>query len=159
MDQHRWLTADEERAWRGYRRMRTLLDLQITRDLAALGLSDADYDVLSTLTEADDHRWRANELAAHLRWSSSRLSHHVGRMERRGLVAREAVPGDRRGSSITLTPAGWAVLQSAAREHVASVRRHFIDLMTPDQLATLEAITRTVNDHLGAAVSDDRPSA
>ena len=44
--------AEEMRAWLGYRRLRTLLDLQITRDLAGDSqLSDADYDVLSTVSE------------------------------------------------------------------------------------------------------------
>ena len=149
MAQTKWLTKAEERAWRGYRRMRLLLDLQITRDLARLGLSDADYDVLSTLTEVADHRWRANDLANHLLWSSSRLSHHVGRMERRGLVAREAVEGDARGAVITLTRKGWSTLERAAKDHVASVRRNFIDLLTPRQLAALDEIAQVVTAHLG----------
>ena len=85
----RWLSESEERAWRGYRRMRALLDLQITRDLARdSSLSDSDYDVLSTLTEIPGRSWRASELAGRLLWSTSRLSHHVARMEQRGLVVR-----------------------------------------------------------------------
>jgi hypothetical protein len=39
----RWLTPPQERAWRRYRRMRTLLDLQIARDLHQdSGLSETD---------------------------------------------------------------------------------------------------------------------
>ena len=53
MNESRWPTEDEERAWHRYRRMRTLLDLQISRDLARDGLSDPDYDVLSTVSEAE----------------------------------------------------------------------------------------------------------
>jgi hypothetical protein len=48
VDTPNWLSAREAHAWRGYRRMRALLDLQLARDLARdSGLSEADYDVLS----------------------------------------------------------------------------------------------------------------
>ena len=137
----RWLTDPEQRAWRGYRRMRALLDLQVTRDLARdSGLSDADYDVLSTLTEVDGHRWRATELATRLLWSSSRLSHHVGRMERRGLVTREGCDDDGRGATIVLTAKGWRTIREAAPAHVA--------------LEALEEISQTVIDHLGSQPGD-----
>lgn len=147
----RWLTPAEDRAWRGYRLMRTLLDLRLTRDLAAdSGLSEADYDVLSTLTEAPGDRCRPGELAARLLWSTSRLAHQVGRMEKRGLVAREAVDTDGRGATVVLTGAGRAVLEAAAPLHVESVRRNLVDLLTPAELETLAAITARVVDHLGS---------
>lgn len=145
----RWLSRDEERAWRGYRRMHTLLDLQIGRDLFSdSALSDADYDVLSTLTESRDKSWRASELAKHLSWSTSRLAHHVGRMERRGLVRRDNCVEDGRGATIVLADAGWAVLQEAAPRHVASVRRNFIDLLTPSELQSLVIISEKVINQL-----------
>jgi DNA-binding MarR family transcriptional regulator len=149
MAQPRWLNADQQRAWRGYRRMRTLLDLQVTRDLSSdSGLSDSDYDVLSTLTEHPQHRWRANELADRLLWSTSRLAHHVGRMERRGLVARQTCEDDARGATIVLTTQGMTVLKAAAPLHVASVRRNFIDLLDPDELEALVRITEKVIEQL-----------
>lgn len=144
----RWLTPAEERSWRAYRRMRTLLDLHLARDLGReSGLSESDYDVLSTLSEAPGSRWRANELAARLLWSSSRLAHHVGRMERRGLIARSAADGDARGAVITLTDRGLAVLEAAAPGHVVSVRRHLIDLLTPAEVEALGTIAGKVIRH------------
>ena len=141
----KWLTPKQERAWRAYRRMRTLLDLQLARDLAEdAGLSEADYDILSTLTEETGPPWRANELAARLLWSSSRLAHQVGRMERRGLVKRTPCGDDRRGALIHLTAKGRKTLGRAAPPHVESVRQHFIDVMTPDELETLANITTRV---------------
>jgi DNA-binding MarR family transcriptional regulator len=140
-----WLDEREMRAWRGYRRLRTLLDLELARDLNRdSGLSEPDYDVLSTLTEAAEPRWRATELAARLSWSTSRLAHHVSRMEARGLVAREPCDDDGRGAVITLTDAGWATLRAAAPRHVASVRRHFVDLLTRDEIDTLATIAEKV---------------
>ena len=144
-----WLTEPQERAWRRYRRMRTLLDLQITRDLGRdSGLSETDYDVLSTLSEKPEGRWRAGDLAAQLLWSTSRLAHHVGRMEQRGLVAREPCPGDARGALISLTEHGWATLRAAAPAHVASVRRHLIDLLSADEVAALDTNAGKVITHL-----------
>jgi DNA-binding MarR family transcriptional regulator len=145
----RWLSRPEDRAWRGYRRMRTLLDLRLARDLAQhSGLSEPDYDVLSTLTERPDSQWRASELATHLLWSSSRLAHHVGRMERRGLVRRMPCEDDGRGALITLTDHGRTVLEHAAPGHVESVRRNFVDLLTTGEITTLAAIAEKVTTHL-----------
>jgi DNA-binding MarR family transcriptional regulator len=145
----RWLSDEEMRAWRGYRRMRTLLDLQISRDLSTdSGLSDADYDVLSTLSEAPDHRMRLTDLAGAILWSVSRLSHQVTRMQQRGLVRRDECPSDGRGAVLVLTDAGWNAVREAAAHHVDSVRRHFIDLLTPEQVAALSGIAENVVDHL-----------
>jgi DNA-binding MarR family transcriptional regulator len=150
-----WLSAEEEAAWRAYRRMRTLLDLQIARDLARDShLSESDYDVLSTLTEKPGRSWRASELAAQLLWSTSRLAHHLGRMERRGLIARGECAEDGRGATVTLTGAGWAALEAAAPEHVASVRRHFIDLLTPAEVQALAVLAGKVLGHLAEPPGD-----
>ena len=149
MDEPRWLNEPEMRAWRGYRRMRQLLDLEINRDLAReSGLSEPDYDVLSNLSEADGRRGRLVELADRMLWSKSRLSHHITRMEQRGLVTREECPSDGRGAVIVLTDGGLRAIQAAAPGHVESVRRHLIDLLTEEQIDTLATMTQTVLGHL-----------
>ena len=154
----RWLTTPQERAWRRYRRMRTLLDLQITRDLHRdSDLSAADYDVLSTLSEKPEGSWRARDLAAQLLWSTSRLAHHVGRMEQRGLVARQPCADDARGALISLTEQGRGTLRKAAPPHVASVRRHMIDLLTAEEVAALDAIAGKVIAHLAGEVPSEPP--
>ncbi|MGI8415471.1 MAG: MarR family winged helix-turn-helix transcriptional regulator [Nakamurella sp.] len=147
----RWLDQDEERAWRGYRQLRALLDLQISRDLAhAAQLSDADYDVLSDLSETDGHRLRLIDLAGRMLWSKSRLAHHIDRMENRGLVRREGDPTVSRGVWIALAPAGLLAIENAAPGHVASVRSHFIDLLTAEQLSVLGDVAEIVVTHLQA---------
>jgi len=138
--------------------MRALLDLQVTRDLARdSGLSDADYDVLSNVSESAGHSLRLGDLAAHMHWSKSRLSHHVARMERRGLVARQDCPSDGRGAILTLTEAGWQAIAGAAPAHVESVRRHFIDLLTGEQIRVLGDLTETVLAHLGSVQDPPGP--
>jgi DNA-binding MarR family transcriptional regulator len=151
VDDPRWLTDREARAWHGYRRMRLLLDQRLARDLTrGTGLSEADYDVLSTLSETPAHRKRLGDLAAHMGWSTSRLSHQVSRMENRRLVHREEAPGDGRGCLVSLSPAGLRAIEAAAPFHVASVRRHLMDLLTEDELAVLDAVTHRVIERLGA---------
>jgi DNA-binding MarR family transcriptional regulator len=146
----RWLDDAEARAWRGYMRMRTLLHAQIVRDLAReAGLSGPDYDVLSNVSEAEGRRARLGDLAARMAWSRSRLSHHITRMEQRGLVTREDCADDGRGAFVVLTDAGWRAIQAAAPGHVASVRRHFIDLLSREQLDALADISQTVVRRLG----------
>ena len=148
----KWLTREEDAAWRGYRRMRLLLDLQIARDLANdSGLSEADYDVLSTLSETAGHRVRLGDLAAHMLWSTSRLSHHTSRMQQRGLVVREECLDDGRGSGVVLTEEGMATIRAAAPDHVASVRRHLIDLLTPGERAALTSLSNRVVERLAGA--------
>jgi DNA-binding MarR family transcriptional regulator len=141
----RWLDADEDRAWRSYRRMFTLLEATLAQELVeGTGLSMADYTVLSNLVEADGRRWRLTDLADHMRWSQSRLSHQIRRMEERGLVRREPSPDDARSSHAVLTRDGLQAIAGAAPIHFAGVRQHMIDLLTLDQLKTLEEIADTV---------------
>lgn len=149
MTDPRWLNEAEDRAWRGYRRMRSLLDLQIVRDLARdSDLSDADYDVLSNLSETSDHRRRLTEIAARMLWTKSRLSHHLTRMQQRGLVAKEDCDSDGRGAYVVLTEEGRRAIEEAAPAHVESVRTHLIDLLTPEQINVLGDIAETVVTHL-----------
>jgi DNA-binding MarR family transcriptional regulator len=144
----RWLDDAEMRAWLAYRRMRLLLSAEINRDLAKeAGLSEADYDVLSNLTASDDRK-RLSELAARMQWSKSRLSHHITRMEQRGLVRREGVDADARGSLVVLTPQGRRTIEQAAPGHVASVRRHLIDRLSAEQIRVLGEIGEVVLDPL-----------
>ena len=160
MDAPRWLNDREDRAWRGYRRMRRLLDLELARELMQdAGLSEPDYDVLSDLSETPDQRLRLSELADRMLWSRSRLSHHLTRMQQRGLVSREECPSDGRGSIVVLTPAGRRAVEAAAPGHVAAVRRHLIDLLTPDEVAALAALTHRVVDHLADGDGRAAPAA
>jgi len=108
------------------------------------GLSDADYGVLAELSEAPDERLRAFQLGRRLQWEKSRLSHHLRRMEGRGLVARQGCDTDRRGAEVVLTATGRAAIEGAAPKHVAEVRASFVDALTQEQLEQLGAIAAAV---------------
>ena len=147
-DAPRWLSGDEQATWQAYRRMARRLDARLAQDLLRdSGLSMQDYDVLSNLSGAAGGRLPAKDLAAHLFWSASRLSHHLDRMEKRGLVCRER-RADGRGSDVVLTDAGWESLRAAAPGHVESVRQAFFDHLSPRDQQVLRRIGETVADGL-----------
>lgn len=130
--------------------MQLQLTAVLSRSLAAEGLSYPDYLVLASLSDRADGRARPVELGRDLGWEKSRISHHLTRMEQRGLVERVDCPTDQRGWFVAMTAAGRAAIASAAPGHVAAVRRHFIDLLTPEQLEAIDEIAATVLAHLAA---------
>lgn len=141
----RWLDERQQRAWRSYLAMNTQLTARLHRQLQSdSGLSLADFAVLVQLTDRPDERVRVGELAQALQWEKSRLSHHLARMQRRGLVAREGCPDDARGAFIVLTPHGRQAIEQAAPCHVNTVRDLVFDQLTTEQVDTLHTIAERV---------------
>jgi len=134
----RWLTKDQQRAWRAYveavRLLTESLDAQLQADA---DMPHAYYEILVRLSESPDRRLRMAELATGTQSSRSRVSHAVARLEERGWVRREPCPSDRRGQLAVLTDTGYAALAAAAPGHVARVRATVIDALSPDQLHAL----------------------
>ncbi len=138
----RWLDADEIAAWvrlvAVVELLPGVLDGQLRRDA---GLTHYEYFVLAMLSEAPERSLRMTALAQRTNATLPRLSHVVRRLEERGLVERSPDTTDRRASIARMTEEGWSVIQAAAPAHVANVRRHVIDALTPDQVAQLHEIT------------------
>ncbi|WP_392544318.1 MarR family winged helix-turn-helix transcriptional regulator [Oryzobacter telluris] len=151
-----WLSPDEQRLWRAWLALGSGLSAALHRDLQAdAGLSLPDFDVLVRLTDTEDGRVRVSELARVLGWERSRLSHHVTRMERRGLVARDDCVDDGRGAFVVLTDSGRAAIEEAAPHHVRTVRRLFVDELSADEVAMLGPVL----ERLLARVAADGPPA
>ncbi|MDI6409357.1 MarR family transcriptional regulator [Streptomyces albus] len=149
-DDTRWLTEEEQRAWRMHLDVSKLLSYQLERDLQPFGLTLNDYEILVNLSESPDRRLRMTDLAAATLQSKSRLSHQITRMEKAGLVRRESCESDKRGLFAVLTDEGWSTMRRVAPHHVASVRRHFIDSVSAADLAHLERTLRPVAEKLRA---------
>ena len=146
-----WLDERQETAWRAFHTMRIQLLGHLSRRLAAeSGMSEAEYEVLVTLSEAPDHRMRSRDLGRALQWQRSRLSHQLDRMEKRGLLTREPCPTDARGCVAVLTDTGLESIDKAAKLHVADVRHCFAEVLTPKQLDGLTAAARAITQHLVA---------
>src|SRR6201992_2649163 len=143
-----WLTAEEQEAWRAYLATSKLLFRHLDGARQPFGLSSNDYEILVVLSEAPDHRLRMTDLADATAQSRSRLSHQITRMEAAGLVRRDSCPGDKRGLFAVLSETGMATIERIAPNHVDSVRRHFIDRLTPEQLDTLREGYAQINGAL-----------
>src|SRR5262249_48259726 len=141
----RWLSDHEQRAWRGYLAMNAQLNARLHRQLQTdSGLSLADFAVLVQLTDRPEEQVRVLELAEALQWEKSRLSHHLARMQQRGLISRQECTEDARGAFVVLTPHGRDTIEKAAPRHVDTVRDLVFDQLTPDQVAALDAIAQRV---------------
>jgi DNA-binding MarR family transcriptional regulator len=160
VDEVRWLDEREQRAWRALMVMQDGLSEFLERRLRTrCGLSQADYGVLAHLSEAPEGRLRPFELGRLLRWEKSRLSQHLGRMEKRGLVTREPCATDQRGAVVILTDRGRVLVEAAAPQHVGDVREFFVDHLSPDELETLATIGDTVRERLAALGQASGPAA
>lgn len=126
--------------WRAFLDVHRRLALATEQQLAEHGLSPADYALLVPLSEAPDGVLRVRDLGLAAAWDRSRLSHQLRRMTTRGLVARFSCETDARGTMVRLEPAGRRAIEAAAPGHVATVRRHFIDLLEPNEVGTLATI-------------------
>ncbi|MET9668044.1 MarR family transcriptional regulator [Streptomyces sp. NPDC006475] len=149
MPERKLPTREELRTWREFiettEALRTILAARLQDDS---DLSPGDYAVLLALSEAEQGRLRSSELAVVIGWERSRLSHHLGRMERRGLILREKCATDSRGAEIALAPAGAKAFETATFPHLRAVRELFIDALSPDQLAAAGDIAAALHTHL-----------
>jgi DNA-binding MarR family transcriptional regulator len=157
MTEARWLDDEEQRAWRSLITMQDGLTEFLDRELRhRCGVSTPDYEVLAHLSESPEGRLRPFELGRLLRWEKSRLSQHLGRMQKRGLVSRDRCVTDQRGAVVTITPRGRDLITAAAPQHVANVRDVFIDQLTKAELKSLIAIGDKVRKRLAALENQAR---
>jgi DNA-binding MarR family transcriptional regulator len=142
-------TTEELAAWRAFietsERVRGAIGSRLQADS---GLSTGDYSVLLSLSEAPGNRVRSSELAAGIGWERSRLSHHLGRMEQRGLIRRDNCLTDSRGAEAVLTPEGAAAFRRASPPHLHAIQELFVSALTPEQLETVTTISAALASHL-----------
>jgi DNA-binding MarR family transcriptional regulator len=145
----RWLTAEQQVAWRAYLLGTARLTAKLDEDLRQFGIGINDYEILVRLSESPDRRLRMAELADRLHQSRSRLTHTVGRLEAANLVRRISCESDKRGVWAALTDAGYGLLEQAAPYHVEGVRQNLVDLASPDDFAAIGRVFDAVAEHIG----------
>jgi DNA-binding MarR family transcriptional regulator len=152
----RWLTDSEQRAWRAFVMASQLLMEQLDRELQRdARMSHAYYGILVALSEQSGRTVRMTDLARMLRYSKTRLSEAVARLEARGWVERQPCPTDRRSTFAVLTDTGFAALESAAPGHVEGVRRHVFDRLTPERVTQLRDVCEAIAAPLMEAAGFD----
>jgi len=145
----RSFTPDEQATWAPVAAMMELLprriDAQLLRDD---DLTHFDYFAMAVLTRADEHTLRMSELADLTNATRPRLSHVIGRLEKRGYVVRSKASDDARGTDVRLTHEGRRKAIAATPGHVDNVRDVVLDALTSDQRAQLRQIAYLVLERL-----------
>ena len=131
--------------WQRFLRSHATVMRRLEQDLVTeQRLPLASYDVLVQLTQAPQHRLRMTELAERVLLSRSGLTRLVDRLERDGLVTREACPSDARGMFAVLTDAGYARLRAATPTHLRGVHDYWLSKLDEDYLAALDRALRKI---------------
>lgn len=127
----RWLSDEEQNLWRAWIAVNAALEENIEVDLHRRGLTQSDYEILAHLSEAPNDTLRMTELADAILLTKSGLTYRVSQLEARGLVLRRTCPQDGRGVWATLTKSGRRLIETAAPDHVETVRDSLIDHLRP----------------------------
>jgi DNA-binding MarR family transcriptional regulator len=146
------LSDTQQTCWRAFIESSWALHTRLEDELRAVtGLSMSDYHVMVALSETPGHRVRMGELANRLVFSPSRLTYQISTMVRRGLVARQSCPDDRRGQEAVLTATGLSALREAAPLHLATVRENFIDDLDDAEIAVITRVFGRLGPRLRSA--------
>ena len=144
----RHLDPVEMAAWRTF--IETYNDLinALQADLEPSKLALGDYQVLVTLSEAENKSMRMCDLAEVLQLTPSGATRRLDGLVKAGWVERRNSDVDRRVMLAMLTPAGWDKLHEALVPHVRSVREHLIDLLDESEMKSLASVFGKVRAHL-----------
>jgi DNA-binding MarR family transcriptional regulator len=152
----RWLTPEERQAWVTF--VLAWGDVLDGLDRAlqqSAGISRSHFSILQMLSMRSDDQARMSDVAAALRFSPSRLSHAVGRLERDGWVVRTPDPSDGRGQLVAITEEGNRRIAEIAPKHIADVRARVFDVLSAEQVAQLQ----TISDALLRGTTELEPDA
>lgn len=144
----KWLSPAEMAAWRTYIETSGDLLRAIEKDLAPFGLDRGDYQLLAMLSEAPDQRLRMCDLADSLRLTRSGLTRRMDGVLKKKLVTRVQSEEDGRAAYASLTPKGLELLKQAAPEHLESVRRLMIDLLSPAEIKAIASAFSKISKNL-----------
>lgn len=144
----KWLNPAEMAAWRTYIETSGDLLRAIEKDLAPYGLDRGDYQLLAMLSEAPDQRLRMCDLADSLRLTRSGLTRRMDGVLKKKLVTRVQSEEDGRAAYASLTPKGFDLLKQVAPEHLESVRRLMIDLLSPSEIKAIASAFSKISKNL-----------
>jgi DNA-binding MarR family transcriptional regulator len=144
------LTAQEFAAYAALVASSTLLQRAVEKNLheQQSDLTQVQFEILMHLREAPEG-YRMADLAERLIVSRSGLTYQAGLMEKAGLITRERHGSDERGVVARITPRGEALRRRVVPGHLALVRENYLNLLSPNELATLAELLGRVSTALG----------
>lgn len=127
-------------AWESLFRAQHEVLHEISGDFCEDDLTQAEYDVLLTVTRGDDHAARLRDVTANMLISQPSVSRLVDRMVARGLISKCPDPQDGRGAIVRATDIGLAAFRRVATTHGRSIAER-MSVLTDAELAQLQALT------------------
>jgi len=150
-----WLSPEERATWLSFvLATGAVLDAMDRQLSQVAGINRSQFSILQAVTMAPGKAARMSEVASSLRFSPSRVSHAVARLERDGWVERRPDPADGRGQVVALTDEGQERINQVAPSHIAQVRAAIFDQLSPAQVTQLHEICQALLD----AAEGDLPS-
>ena len=138
------LTIADRDLWRKFRRSVEEINAAIERELiSSTKLSGSDHGILSRLAESEMNALRQQELCDGMRWERTRLSHHLTRMEQRGLVKRTKLEDG--GTFVNITVGGERARKLAEPVHADVVMRCFLSKLTVAQRRAVAEIASSLS--------------
>ncbi|MCA1040524.1 MarR family transcriptional regulator [Bacillus infantis] len=135
------MISDEEmQLWHRWKGSYKNIFGRVVKDMTEkTGLSEGDFGILDRLDLYGKGKLRQQELADSMDWTKSRLSHHLTRMEKRGLVLREPIETER-GVQVIITPVGKSILDDARPVVSLAIREHFLNLLTEKDIESITSL-------------------
>lgn len=128
-------------AWESLFRAQHELFTAMSCDFDRTDITQAEYDVLLTVTRSPDMTARLRDVTSRMLISQPSVSRLIDRMVARGLVSKSPDPDDGRGTLITATETGARAFRALATVHGRSIAEQ-MSRLTPDELRTLQALTQ-----------------
>ena len=128
-------------AWESLFRAQYEVFQEFASDFTGTDLSQAEYDVLLTVTRAPGMSARLRDVTSHMLISQPSVSRLVDRMVSRGLVTKCADPTDGRGALITATDKGAQAFRVVATRHGRSIAER-MSVLSEEELQQLRDLTQ-----------------
>jgi DNA-binding MarR family transcriptional regulator len=128
-------------AWEALFRAQVAVLRQLNTEFPTEHLSFNEYDVLFNLSRQPERQSRIRDLNRHLLLTQPSVSRLVDRLVARGLVRKEADPGDGRGTIVCLTDEGFELFRKVAVIHAESIHRRVGGALSTEELETLAELT------------------
>ncbi len=136
-------------------RLSALLQDALGDCLSRWKLTHAEYGVITTLRSAGTpYELRPSDLKARVLMTAGGISNAANRLERRGLIERDADPADKRGAWLRLTPKGVDI----AEQVIAAWAADLAALLRGVPPESMRAASNALRDVL-IALGDREPLA
>ena len=118
---------------------------EIASQLEGIGVNLGEFDVLATLRRhGRGAKLTPKEISAATFVTPSGLTNRLARLEKMGLISRQADPSDGRGALIKITPAGKRVADRGIEIVLATEDRYINELSTQMKKGLDQSMTRLI---------------